>query len=83
MNQIQYLIYFKDACLKIIQVSYQSGVEKSTSFFYFCKMKFLILILMLTSCATTSEYDWKMKKMHKESKKMFRKVQRARKYGIK
>jgi len=46
-------------------------------------MKFLIIILMLTSCATTSEYDWKMKKMHKESKKMFRKVQRARKYGIK
>jgi hypothetical protein len=65
------------------QVCYQLGVEKSTSFFYFCKMKFLILILMLTSCATTSEYDWKMKKMHKEGKQMFKKVQRARKYGRK
>jgi hypothetical protein len=46
-------------------------------------MKFLIIILMLTSCATTSEYDWKMKKMHKEGKQMFKKVQRARKYGRK
>jgi len=45
-------------------------------------MKFLIIILMLTSCATTSEYSWKMKKTHKESKKMFRKVQRSRKYWI-
>ena len=42
-----------------------------------------MFILMLTSCATMSEHEWKMKQMNKQDKKMMKKVRRAVKYSAK
>lgn len=48
--------------------------------FYICTMKFLLIFtLLLTSCATISEKEWKKKQMLKADKKMFKKMWKARK----
>jgi len=45
-------------------------------------MKFLLLTaLLFGSCATTSEYEWKQKRMMKADKKMIKKVWRTRKFA--
>lgn len=43
--------------------------------------RIMILFLFISACSPMNEFEYKKHRMEKEGKRMFKKVQRARKYG--